>query len=107
MPKQNFISVTASIGMSEYGNLEPQISLVWVGPGPREGTANFRQLRAAAFKLAAEAELHSVGADWVVIPEPGHRAGGRYGIRLELVDGTEAEAKRGLAILRLVAEAFR
>jgi hypothetical protein len=103
MPKQNFISVTASIGTSEYGIREPRIDLVWASPT----SAPQRQLRATALRIAAEVEIHSEGANWIVIPEPGYRSGSMYGIRLELVDGTEAEAKRGLAILRLVAEAFR
>ncbi|NOU32103.1 MAG: hypothetical protein HOO96_29720 [Polyangiaceae bacterium] len=78
---------------SRYGTPEPQIEV-----RTPKGT-HFRKLHAALHMLAAEAELATpAGESWVVQTDATSDQRGR--IYLELADGNEQEAARGLELLR-------
>ena len=88
-------SATIKVGQaaSRYGTPEPQIEVRMP-----KGT-HFRKLRAALHMLAAEAELATpAGESWVVQTDATSDERGR--IYLELADGNEQEAARGLELLR-------
>jgi hypothetical protein len=85
-------SMMAKMGQSEYGTLQPQLDVRF----PR-GT-HYRVLTAALHALAADVELATPPTlHWCVQMDAGNESGRVY---LELADGTEDEAKRGLALLR-------
>jgi len=88
-------SATIKVGQvaSRYGTPEPQIEV-----RTPKGT-HFRKLRAALHMLAAEVELATpAGESWVVQTHATSDERGR--IYLELADGNEQEAARGLELLR-------
>jgi len=88
-------SATIKVGQaaSRYGTPEPQIEV-----RTPKGT-HFRKLRATLHMLAAEAELATpAGEGWVVQTDATSDERGR--IYLELADGNEQEAARGLELLR-------
>lgn len=89
-------TINAEIGTSRYGSPQPQLIV-----RTPKGT-HFRQLRAALLTLAAEAELATPASEhWIVqIDDGGNEVGYVY---LELSGGSDAEAKRGLALLKRVA----
>ena len=87
---------TVSIGVSPFGNPQPQIELRLPGGVSR------RALYAALHRLAAEVELATPGEErWVVQSEPFHDSRGR--VYLELEHGGQDETERGLTVLRSVA----
>ena len=88
-------TITAEIGTTRYGTPQPQ--LIVCTP---KGT-HFRQLRAALLTLAAEGELATPASErWIVqIDDAGNETGYVY---LELSEGDDAEAKRGLALLKKI-----
>jgi hypothetical protein len=88
-------SATITVGQvaSRYGTPAPQIEVRMP-----KGT-HFRKLHAALHMLAAEAELVTPGGEsWVVQTDATSDERGR--IYLELADGNEQEAARGLELLR-------
>ncbi len=89
-------TISTEIGESRYATRQPQLAL----RAPK-GT-HYRQVKAALLALAAEAELATPTSErW--IPQVDH-AGDEFGyVYLELAEGDEAEAKRGLALLRRIA----
>ena len=89
-------TMNAEIGTSRYGSPQPQLMV-----RTPKGT-HFRQLRAALLSLAAEAELATPTSEhWIVqIDDAGNEVGYVY---LELSGGSDAEAKRGLALLKKIA----
>jgi len=89
-------TITTELGTSRYGSPQPQLMV-----RTPKGT-HFRQLRAALLSLAAEAELTTPGSErWIVqIDDAGNEVGYVY---LELSGGSDAEAKRGLALLKRTA----
>jgi hypothetical protein len=88
-------TITASMVISRYGNPEPQIE-VRIPKG-----TNFRRLHAALHLLAAEVELATpAGEAWIIQTDATSDERGR--LYLELADATEAEAKRGLALLQRI-----
>ncbi len=89
-------AMTVGTGRSCYGTPEPQIELHLPQGAP------YRRLVAALHRLAAEIELATPqGESWIVqMQETGDERGRVY---LELADGDEAEATRGLALLRTIA----
>lgn len=91
-------SCTARLGRSRYGTLLPHIEVRL----PRG--SHFRLMKAALHQLAAAVESATPRSErWLVQVEPVSDALGH--VSLELVDGTEAEAQRGLALLRAVLSA--
>ncbi len=94
---QNTTTKTVSQGESRYGNPEPQIELRFA-----KGTSH-RAVSAALHKLAAEVELTTSESErWIVQTESFYDARGR--VYLELADATPAEAARGLALLKKLAD---
>jgi len=88
-------TLTATLGKSQYGTLEPTIEVRF----PAE--AHYRARSAALHALAAEVEAATeLGDHWCVALEDGEYESGR--VWLELVDGTDEEAQRGMALLRTV-----
>jgi len=89
-------TITIGLGTSRYATNQPQLTL-----RTPKGT-HYRQLRAALLSLAAEAELATpAGEHWIAqIDDAGNEIGYMY---LELAEGDDAEAKRGLALLKKVA----
>ena len=78
---------------SRYGTPEPQVEVRLP-----KGTS-FRRLQAALHRLAAEIELATPAREsWVVQTEATSDERGR--VYLELADGNEPEAARGLALLQ-------
>lgn len=96
--KQQLANATLTAGQvqSRWGNTpEPEIEVRY----PR-GTS-FRRLHAALHLVAAEVETATpAGERWCVQTEGTSDERGR--VYLELADGTQAEAKRGLELLRKV-----
>lgn len=86
-------TISAEIGTTRYGTPQPQLTV-----RTTKGT-HFRQLRAALLTLAAEGELATPASErWIVqIDDAGNQTGYVY---LELSEGDDAEAKRGLALLK-------
>ncbi len=81
---------------SRYGTPEPQIEVRLP-----KGTS-FRRLHAALHRLAAEIELATpVRESWVVQTDATSDERGR--VYLELANGDEAEAARGVALLRTIS----
>lgn len=66
-----------------------------------EKGTHFRAVRAKALRLAADLEEASLGERWVVTVESTSDSHSR--VYLETVQGTEAEAKRGAELMRLIA----
>lgn len=93
-------TMTVSLGTSQYGNPKPQIE-VRLPPG-----SSHRAVLAELHKVAAEVELATPDSEtWSVHLELGwdwRAANGR--VYLELDRATGAEADRGLAVLRKVAQ---
>ena len=89
-------TINAELGTSCYGSPQPQLTVL-----TPKGTP-FRQLKAALLSLAAEAELATPGSErWIVqIDDAGNELGYVY---VELSEGSDAEAKRGLALLKRIA----
>jgi hypothetical protein len=89
-------TITAELGTSRYGSPQPQLTV-----RTPKGT-HWRQLRAVLFTLAAEAELATPASEhWIVqIDDAGNEVGYVY---IELSGGSDAEAKRGLALLKRIA----
>jgi hypothetical protein len=82
-------------GESRYGTPEPQIALRFP-----KGT-NYRVLKAALHKLAADVELATPASErWCVNTEDFNKSGR---VCLELADATPAEAERGMALLTKLA----
>jgi hypothetical protein len=90
------ISKTITLGTSQYGTLQPQIEVRMP-----KGT-HFRVAKATLLKLAAELELATPTTEhWIVqISDHAETSGWVY---LELGDGSQAEAERGMALLKRVA----
>jgi hypothetical protein len=87
----NETTMTLTLGHSEYGTPRPQIEIRF----PR-GT-HFREVSAAAHALAARAERATTTSErWCVELE--RRNDGAY-VWLELSDGSEHEAARGMKML--------
>ncbi|HEY1697929.1 MAG TPA: hypothetical protein VGG39_37475 [Polyangiaceae bacterium] len=83
------------LAKSQYGTPEPCIEVRF----PTE--VGYRARSAALHALAAEVEARTERSDtWCVQLEDGNYESGR--VWLELVDGTDAEAGRGMALLRRV-----
>jgi len=81
---------------SRYGTPEPQIEVRMP-----KGTS-FRRLHAALHRLAAEIELATPAREsWVVQTDATSDERGR--VYLELANGDEAEAARGVALLGTIA----
>lgn len=89
-------TLSVRICTSRYGHLEPQIEVRL----PRN--AHHRQLHAALHLLAAAVEMATPRSERWCVQTEGHDTTGR--VFLELCDATEAEAKRGLAVLAAVRE---
>lgn len=89
-------TLSVRLGTSRYGNLEPQIEIRF----PRN--THFRQLHAALHLLAAAVEMATPRRERWCVQTEGHDTTGR--VFLELGDATEAEVKRGLAVLTAVRE---
>lgn len=87
---------TITLGTSQYGNLQPQIEVRMP-----KGT-HYRVAKATLLKLAAEVELATPSTErWIVqLSDHAETSGWVY---LELGDGSQAEAERGMALLRRVA----
>jgi hypothetical protein len=87
---------TITLGTSQYGTLQPQIEVRMP-----KGT-HHRVTRATLLKLAAELELATPAKEsWIVqLSDHAETSGWVY---LELGDGTQAEAERGMALLKRVA----
>ncbi len=86
-------TITVGQVASRFGTPEPQIE-VRMPKG-----AHHRKVRAALYMLAAETELATpAGESWVVQTDATSDERGR--VYLELADGNEQEAARGLALLR-------
>src|SRR5690606_15004618 len=91
------VAMTKSVSQAEsrYGTPEPQIKLHFP-----KGT-NYRVVKAALHKLAAEIELATPASErWCVSTEDFNESGRVY---LELADATPAEAARGMALLTKLA----
>jgi hypothetical protein len=87
-------TTTVSQGESRYGTPEPQIALRFP-----KGT-NYRVVKAALHKLAAEIELATPASEsWCVNTEDYNETGRAY---LELADATPAEVARAIALLTKV-----
>lgn len=90
------MTITVSLAKSEYGTPRPELEIRLP-----KGT-HFRQVSAALHVIAARIELATpVREGWVVETAALYDAGGR--IWLELVKGDDAEAERGMALLRTLA----
>ena len=93
------LTMTINIGKTEFGTPSPRIEVRL----PR-GTA-WRHAKAALHQLAAAVELgtsaHEQWSVQIVESSDFHRPGGR--VQLELADGTETEATRGMALLEQIA----
>jgi Ser-tRNA(Ala) deacylase AlaX len=88
-------TITAGMVTSRYANPEPQLEVRMP-----KGTS-FRRLHAALHLLAAEVELATAaGEAWIIQTDATSDERGR--LYLELAEATEAEAKRGLALLQQV-----
>ena len=91
------ITMTVSLARGQYGTLRPELEVRL----PK--TAHFRKVNAALHLLAAQVELATpAGEGWVVQTEALYD--GRGVVYLELVKGSDAEAKRGVALLRTIAK---
>lgn len=89
-------SLTVGLETSQYGTPEPSIIVRF------PSRTHFRAAHAALHRLASAAELATpVGEGWIVQLEPGDNRARLY---LELSEGDQAEAQRGLALLRHVAD---
>jgi hypothetical protein len=87
---------TITLGTSQYGNLQPQIEVRMP-----MGT-HYRVAKATLLKLAAELELATPAREGWVVQISDH-AETRGWVYLELADGSEAEAARGMELLKSVA----
>ena len=88
-------TITVTAAASRYGTPEPQIEVRMP-----KGT-HFRKLHAALHMLAAESELATPASEkWVVQTDATSDLRGR--IYLELLDGDEQEAKRGVEFLHAI-----
>jgi hypothetical protein len=86
-------TLTASMGESRYGTPEPQVEVRFL-----RGT-HYRKSSAALHALAAVIELATpTNEGWVVVVDPHGDEVGR--VYLELVKGDDAEAGRGLELLK-------
>lgn len=91
----------AEITESRYGSLEVRISVTvpWV----RGQRADYRAVRAEAYRLAAEVELATVPGDgWCVSVSNG--SDNAAAVVIELAKGTKAEAERALVVARAALE---
>ncbi|MGO9714152.1 MAG: hypothetical protein ACLQBL_35175 [Polyangiaceae bacterium] len=90
-------TLTPSMGESRYGTPEPQVDVRFL-----RGT-HYRKSSAALHALAAVIELATpTNEGWVVVVDPNGDEVGR--VYLELVKGDEAEARRGLELLKRTIE---
>lgn len=86
-------TLTPSMGESRYGTTEPQVDVRFL-----RGT-HYRKSSAALHALAAVIELATpTNEGWVVVVNPHDDEVGR--VYLELVKGDDAEARRGLELLK-------
>lgn len=89
-------SLTVGLEKSQHGTPEPSIIVRF------PSRTHFRAAHAALHRLASAVELATpVGEGWIVQLEPGDNRARLY---LELSEGDQAEAQRGLALLRHVAD---
>ncbi|NVJ25100.1 hypothetical protein HUW62_28130 [Myxococcus sp. AM011] len=87
-----------TLGQSRHGTAQPQLD-IFLQPG-----ATHRQVSALLYTFAASLELNTPASErWIVqterLSEPNH---GR--IYLELAEGDEAEAMRGMALLNTLLD---
>jgi hypothetical protein len=86
-------TLTVSMGESQYGTPQPEVEVRFL-----RGT-HYRKSSAALHALAAAIELATPTTEgWVVIVDPHADEVGH--VYLEFVNGDDAEARRGLALLK-------
>ena len=86
-----------TMGRSQYGHPEPRIEVLFARG------SNFRKLHAALHLLAAAVELATPNAEGWIAQMVAARADDAGWVYLELLDATDDEAQRGLAVLQSVS----
>ena len=89
-----------TMGRSQYGHAEPRIEVQFA-----RGT-NFRKLHAALHQLAAAVELATPEEEGWIVQMVAASADDRGRVNLELLNATDDEAQRGLAVLQSVSRAY-
>lgn len=91
-------AMTLELATGEYGIPQPSIRID-LGAG-----ANFRLTHAALHLVAARAEILSGRERWCVQTRPNDSFDHKGRVYLELGDGSDAEAARGMALLQQVLD---